>query len=159
MRTFNPMKTEDRILDLKQVEHIVLIDDDETCNFVTKLVLRKAGFIGEVTCFNSAENALGFLVENEKEDKDQPDLIFVDINMPIMTGFEFLDAYNDRGFYLNQNTSVVMFSSSNFAHDILAAKEYTVVVDYVEKALTVENYKHILAKHHERIERTNKKQA
>ena len=138
---------------------ILLIDDDETCNFVTKLVLKKVGFIGEVTCFNAAEDALAYLVQREKDDLDQPDLIFVDINMPIMNGFDFLDAYNDRGFYLNQYTSVVMFSSSNFAKDIEAAQEYTVVVDYVEKSLTHENYNGILRKHYDRIDNLNKKLA
>ena len=145
------MYQEDRYLDMKQVDHILLIDDDETCIFVTKLVLKKAGFIGEITCYTSAEEALAYLVDREEKDLDQPDLIFVDINMPIMNGFDFLDSYNDRGFYLHQNTSVVMFSSSNFAKDIEAAHQYTVVVDYVEKALTVESYSAILDKHYDRI--------
>ncbi|HQW87224.1 MAG TPA: response regulator, partial [Flavobacteriales bacterium] len=65
------------------IEHILLIDDEEDCNFVTRMVLKRSGFTGRITCFTNATAAL----EHLRSERDRPDLMFVDINMPGMTGF------------------------------------------------------------------------
>lgn len=123
--------------------HILLIDDEDDCNFVTKLVLKKAGFTGKLTCFTSPTDALDYLRNGD----ESPDMLFVDINMPVLNGFELLSALEGEGTLPNGRTSVVMFSSSNRPSDLERALSFRSVIGYVEKALTVENFERMLASH------------
>jgi CheY-like chemotaxis protein len=127
------------------VRHILLVDDEEDCLFVTKLVLKKAGFTGELTCACSAEEALEVLRNGTK-----PDLAFVDINMPRINGFDLLLQCEAEALLPNGTTSVVMFSSSNRPMDQDRALGIGSVIAYIEKALTVENYEKVVHMHHDR---------
>lgn len=123
-----------------EVHHILVVDDEEDCNFVTGLVLRKAGYRGRLTCCTSAAEALSLM----RKGTDLPDLMFVDINMPAVNGFEFLSACEAEGLLPNDLTSVVMFSSSNRPSDLERALSFRSVMGYVEKALSVESFERVL---------------
>jgi CheY-like chemotaxis protein len=129
------------ILQKAEVRHIVVVDDEDDCNFVTKLILKKAGFQGRVTCYTSAMQA----VAHFRAGTDLPDLLFVDINMPAVSGFEFLALCEGEGLLPNELTSVVMFSSSNRPSDLERALSYRSVMGYVEKALSVDSFERVLA--------------
>ena len=123
--------------------HILIVDDEDDCNFVTKLVLKKAGFIGRLTCYTSAAAALTHMRAGE----DLPDIMFVDINMPAVNGFEFLSTCEGEGLLPNDLTSVIMFSSSNRPSDLERALSFRSVVGYVEKALSVDSFERVLRDH------------
>ena len=125
------------------ISHILIIDDEEDCNFVTRLVLQRSGYQGTVTCFTSAMVALQHL----EQSTPPPDLIFLDINMPGMTGFEFLGACEQAALLPNGLTSVVMFSSSNRPCEVEQAERHGCVIGYVEKALTTEAFERMTQKH------------
>jgi CheY-like chemotaxis protein len=125
------------------IAHILIVDDEDDCNFVTKLVLKKAGHTGRLTCFTSAEEAITYLRNGEAA----PDIMFVDINMPRVTGFEMLETCEAEGLLPNGFTSVVMFSSSNRPADHDKALSFRSVISYVEKALTVESYERVTSEH------------
>jgi len=125
------------------IAHILLVDDEEDCNFVTKLVLKKAGYTGRLTCFTSADEALIFM----REGMDPPDIMFVDINMPRVNGFEFLAACEEEKLLPNDLTSVIMFSSSNRPVDLERARSFRSVIGYVEKALSVNSFEGVLRDH------------
>lgn len=127
----------------RQVDHILVVDDEDDCNFVTRLVLRKAGFTGRITCFTIAEEAL----DHMRRRADTPDLLFVDINMPRVNGFQFLEICEEESLLPNGLTSVVMFSSSNRPMDLERALSYRSVNGYVEKALSVESFTKVLNDH------------
>lgn len=127
----------------RQVDHILVVDDEDDCNFVTRLVLKKAGFTGRITCFTMAEEAL----EHMRRKADTPDLLFVDINMPRVNGFQFLEICEAESLLPNGLTSVVMFSSSNRPMDLERALSYRSVKGYVEKALSVESFTKVLNDH------------
>ena len=131
------------------IAHILLVDDEEDCNFVTRLVLKKAGYQGRLTCFTAADDALAYL----REGIDAPDIMFVDINMPRVSGFEFLTSCEGEGLLPNGRTSVIMFSSSNRPADLERALTFRSVIGYVEKALSVDSFEGVL-RDHERA-RTN----
>ena len=130
-------------LERTEVHHILLVDDEDDCNFVTKLVLKKAGYAGKLTCYTSAAEALAHI----KAGADLPDIMFVDINMPGTNGFEFLTTCESEGLLPNGTTSVVMFSSSNRATDLERALAFRSVIGYVEKALSVDSFERVLADH------------
>lgn len=123
------------------IDNIFLIDDEDDSHFVTKLVLRKAGFTGKLSCFTSAKEGFDGL----KNASALPEVLLVDINMPDTGGFEFLRACERNGLLPNGHTTVLMFSSSNRPQDIEAARQFTSVDGYVEKTLTVERYEQLVA--------------
>ncbi|HPF91372.1 MAG TPA: response regulator [Flavobacteriales bacterium] len=128
---------------LPSVGLIILVDDEDDCNFVTKLVLKKAGYKGRLTTFTSADAALNYLRGGQEE----PDLMFVDINMPKHTGFDLLGMCEEEGLLPNDRTSVVMFSSSNRPADLERALSFRSVIGYVEKALTIESFERVVQDH------------
>ncbi|HQW06586.1 MAG: response regulator [Flavobacteriales bacterium] len=128
---------------LTTVQHILIVDDEDDCNFVTRLVLKKAGFKGIVTCFTSADEALHHM----RNGGEKPDLMFVDINMPAVNGFEFLATCEAEGLLPNGCTSVVMFSSSNRPADLEQALSFRSVIGYIEKALSIENFERVCMEH------------
>lgn len=128
---------------LTTVQHILIVDDEDDCNFVTRLVLKKAGFTGQVTCFTSADEALHHM----RNGGEKPDLMFVDINMPTVNGFEFLATCEAEGLLPNGCTSVVMFSSSNRPADLEQALSFRSVIGYIEKALSIENFERVCMEH------------
>lgn len=128
---------------LIDIDHILLVDDEEDCNFVTKLVLKKAGYSGKLTCYTSAVDALAHM----RSGKDLPNIMFVDINMPAVNGFEFLSTCEAEGLLPNELTSVVMFSSSNRPSDLERALSFRSVIGYVEKALSQDSFEGVLRNH------------
>ena len=128
---------------LPSVGLIILVDDEDDCNFVTKLVLKKAGYKGRLTTFTSADDVLDYLRGGQEE----PDLMFVDINMPKHTGFDLLGICEEEGLLPNDRTSVVMFSSSNRPADLERALSFRSVIGYVEKALTIESFERVVQDH------------
>lgn len=125
------------------VSHILIVDDEDDCNFVTKLVLKKAGYGGKLTTITSAEEALDYL----RQAREFPDLMFVDINMPKHTGFDLLSACEAEQLLPNGHTSVIMFSSSNRTADQDRAYSFRSVLGYVEKSLTPDSFERVLLDH------------
>lgn len=129
--------------ELPSIERILVIDDDDDCNFVTKLVLKKAGYRGDITCITSMQAAL----EHLRGPHAKPDLLLIDINMQPFTGFDLLGICETEGLLPNGHSTVVMFSSSNRPLDIKKALSYKSVSSYVEKALSVETFERISLEH------------
>ena len=127
------------------VHHVVLIDDEGDCTFVSKLVLKKAGYNGRITCFTSGAEALDWF--RTVAEADRPDLVFVDIHMPVMNGFQLLEACGREGIFPNGHSTVIMFSGSILPIDIERARAFAFVSDYAEKALDVERFHHFCADH------------
>jgi CheY-like chemotaxis protein len=117
-----------------KIENIILIDDDEVSNFIAGSVLNDLDIAENVTIFESAAPALDYVTRQKSQSEK---LIFLDINMPEMNGFEFLDAYYE---YLKgkEGAVIAMFvtSSLNEAEKITAQRYRNVVAQFIEKPLT-----------------------
>ncbi|TRX47190.1 response regulator [Fulvivirga sp. M361] len=131
---------------------ILLIDDDIDDNFFHKRVISKAGVAEQVVECHNGQEALDFLMNKGKytgEGKPypQPDLLFLDINMPQMNGWEFLDAYDKLPAHIQGGPVVAMLTTSTNPRDINKAMKYNIVRDYRNKPLTQEMLKDILEKY------------
>ena len=128
------------------INHIMLVDDEDDHHFITRLMLKKAGWTGTFTAFLSADDAVEYLCNTHA----RPDLLMVDINMPATNGFEFLALCEREGLLSNDSTTVVMCSSSNRPIDMEQAMRFKVVAEYVEKPLAVEQFQRISHAHSHR---------
>ena len=84
------------------INHIMLVDDEDDHHFITRLMLKKAGWTGTFTAFLSADDAVEYLCNTHA----RPDLLMVDINMPATNGFEFLALCEREGLLSNDSTTV-----------------------------------------------------
>jgi CheY-like chemotaxis protein len=124
---------------------ILLVDDDEINNFISVKLIKKTLINTEIkTCLNG-KFAIDLLAETQQAAPDQlPDFILLDINMPIMNGWEFLEEYERLGIDPNGKTKIYIISSSVFNNDISKAKSHTLVKDLITKPLSVDKIRDLL---------------
>ncbi|WP_405379729.1 response regulator [Maribacter sp. LLG6340-A2] len=109
---------------------VLLIDDDPVSNFIVTRKLEKLGLVNIYAVENGAQ-AIEYLKNNE------PDLIFLDINMPIMDGHEFMIEYKERN--LPSDINIFVLSSSDRSCDRKKFMDFTNVLGYIEKPLEIES--------------------
>ncbi|RVT98346.1 response regulator [Mucilaginibacter limnophilus] len=123
---------------------VLLVDDDEINNFISIKLIKKAILNTDITACLNGRFAIDQLVTLQKKDPSSlPDYILLDINMPIMNGWEFLDEYMRLGIDPLKKTKIFIISSSVFSNDISKAKSYPLVEDFISKPLNVERIKEI----------------
>jgi CheY-like chemotaxis protein len=116
---------------------VLLVDDDADNNFVNSWILKK-DFAEEVEAKQSAQEALEYLRERNNLRLNLPEVIFLDIRMPVMDGFGFLGEYDNLSEHIKNNCQIVMLSSSFDKSDYNKAMENPHVVKYINKPLTIE---------------------
>lgn len=117
---------------------VMLVDDNDTDNFISKRIIELTGFANEVVTKNSGKSALEYLKENQNDVSKLPDLIFLDINMPIVDGFIFLYEFGQMPASIHQKCRISVLSSSDNKRDIdrIVGNEY--VIKFTTKPLTEE---------------------
>jgi CheY-like chemotaxis protein len=114
----------------------MLVDDNADDNFFHERVIRKNGYAEVVISMESGAEALQYLKEVQDESK-YPELIFIDINMPGMNGWEFLEEFNTLEIAKKISKTCIMLTNSENPDDIAKANELG-VLDFKTKPLTVE---------------------
>lgn len=131
---------------MQQLDCIILVDDDEVTNYVHESVIEDADVTKDVLVAEDGQKALNLLQELETKGADCPNLIFLDINMPVMNGFEFLDAYQQMKGQFKQPVIIVMFTSSLNTQDVARAQAAG-VADFLDKPLTAGKLNDVLDKY------------
>ena len=125
--------------------HILLIDDDEINNFISIKLIKKALSNAEISSCLNGKVAIEELIEMQKISPEKlPDFILLDINMPIMNGWEFLDEYKRLNVDSTGKSKIFIISSSVFSNDISRAKSYPLVKNFISKPLSVEKIREML---------------
>lgn len=119
-----------------QFDSIFLVDDDPINNLINKRLLGKIKISDSIKEFIGGEEALEFI---STIDKNHSLLIFLDINMPVLNGWDFLNRYQEE--FKERNDTILILSSSIDFQDRQKAKEYEVVSGFLEKPLTLEKIK------------------
>lgn len=101
---------------------VLLVDDDKICNFITESTLNRMGIAKEVHLALNGQEALDLFNSYFQGDVAVPDIIFLDLNMPIMDGFQFIDAFKKLDFPKKENILIVILTSSMNPSDIQKAK-------------------------------------
>ena len=135
---------------------VLLIDDDEPTNFLTKMTLEEINCVENIHVEQSGQSALNFLkrIENNISNGESlsPELIFLDINMPAMNGWEFLERYSRLEKHHKANVVVVMLTTSLNPDDRLKASKIADVSGFEIKPLTREKVRRILKEYFPKVD-------
>jgi CheY-like chemotaxis protein len=130
----------------KKLNCVLLIDDDEATNYFNQLIIEKSGFVKDVIIKQNGKEALQYLeyIFSENEGVSGPDLIFLDINMPAMDGWEFLEEYKKLHVDQKGKVIIVMLTTSLFLEDKERALDLPEVSGFEHKPLTKSKFEKIL---------------
>ncbi len=129
----------------KKIECVLLVDDSIPGNFLNKKILNETGKVNNIYEALNGLEALDFL---KKEGKfghitGHPNIIFLDINMPKMNGFEFLEEYSKLDKSLQADIIIIFLTTSNWGKDKLLAMENNFVKDFLQKPLDDDKFNQI----------------
>jgi CheY-like chemotaxis protein len=126
-------------------QHIAcIIDDDNINQFIIKRVVENHNFTKKIISFSNGQEAFDFLFNNQKDSENLPDIIFTDINMPIMDGWTFLEHFKTLKF--DKNILIYLLSSSIDANDFEKSKTIPEVSGYLIKPIQNKEIENIISK-------------
>lgn len=120
----------------KPIRCILLIDDDPDDNYLHQLIIEESGLFDTVRIVENGQKGLDYLTQTDHPDYARPDVILLDINMPGMNGFEFLERYGQLDQSLRSRLVLLMLTTSINSADTKRATQINDVKGYLPKPLT-----------------------
>ncbi|MDX5421736.1 MAG: response regulator [Hymenobacteraceae bacterium] len=140
---------------MRKLSGVLLIDDDDTTNFLNQRLLDRMQVTENIRTFVNGKQAFDYLYnvsnnnyEADSRDYFKPELIFLDINMPVMDGFEMLDLYERLDPEFRKRIIMAVLTTSTHPQDTASSKKYA--AEYLTKPLTADKVNALLEKHFER---------
>ena len=125
----------------KKYKAVMLVDDNEIDNLINQKMIEASNIAEHIFTHTGAKGALEFLKNIEKLSLNGvgiPEVIFLDIDMPLMDGFQFLDEFDKMSDRIKDQCKIVMLTSSINPQDLSMAKKNAYVKKYINKPLTQE---------------------
>lgn len=138
---------------MHKFKSVLLVDDDEATNFLHTIYLKEWEFAEHIYTAMNGQEALDFLETNVAFRENKPFLILLDINMPVMNGFEFMDAYANLDPAMKASIVVVMLTSSLHHSDQEKASDMNDLKSFINKPLTREQLEGVISQLQEEANR------
>jgi CheY-like chemotaxis protein len=113
---------------------IIIVDDDPTIRLLYTIFLKKAEILHKVNYYTNGKECIHYL-DNHENHEESSFLVLLDINMPIMNGWEFMDEIKKKPY--QNNTNIILVTSSIDPEDKRKSKRYPRVLKYIEKPFTL----------------------
>ena len=127
------------------LHNVCLIDDDKIYQFTARKILESTGLAKKILSFYNGSEAIGFLKQSFTTDQNElPDVIFLDINMPVMNCWQFLEEYHKINDRFQKTITIFVVSSSVDDCDIKRSKEFSEVTDYIVKPINRLKYQQLI---------------
>ena len=126
---------------------IWVIDDDPIYQIIVNKIIQKSELFLNVSSFKNGKDAIDALENSLKNKETLPNIILLDINMPIMDGWEFMDEMVDLKSKINETINIYIVSSSIALEDKIKAKSYTEIIAYLSKPINTNDLILIAANH------------
>jgi len=127
-----------KIISMRKFKSVLLVDDDPTINFVHKLFLTEWEVTDQIYTAANGQEALDFLEQSDDFGQEPPSMILLDINMPVMNGFEFLEAYESLPESKKASVIMAMLTTSLHEKDREKASQFISLDSYMSKPLEKE---------------------
>ena len=121
---------------MSKPKHIFLVDDEDVFRFLVKKTINKTEFIGDTMEFGNGLMCLEYLREHAMSEDLLPEIIFLDLSMPVMDGWDFLEAFRKLKASIKKKIAVYIMSSSISPDDMNRAKESEDVSGFLIKPIT-----------------------
>jgi CheY-like chemotaxis protein len=123
---------------MKPLINIALVDDDEIFVFLTTKIIAATNLVDQITVFKNGLRALNFMKETADKPKLLPEIILLDLSMPVMDGWQFLEEYVKLNPKIEKKIIIYIYTSSISPDDVARAKAISAVSDYIIKPITTE---------------------
>ncbi|MCE6988980.1 response regulator [Dyadobacter sp. CY323] len=120
---------------MNSLERLCVIDDDPVFTFLLKKMIEKEPVASDCFFFENGQDAIDYLTEYKDQETRLPELILLDINMPILDGWQFIDEFAKLKSQLSRNITIFMISSSTDTDDYNRAMATGYVDDYIRKPI------------------------
>jgi CheY-like chemotaxis protein len=129
---------------IEYIENACVIDDDPISVFGLRKTIRETGFCKEIIVFQNGYEAINGLKELLNTNNNIPPIIFLDLNMPIMDGWDFLDDFEKIPEKDRKDVKIFIISSSVDPRDLLKAKSYSEVNNFFVKPITTNDLQKVV---------------
>jgi len=124
---------------------ICIVDDDDVYQYTVTRALKSNNLVKKILVFSDGEEALDFVTDNIAKKDNLPDVIFLDINMPIMDGWQFLEEYVKIKPRVGKQITIYMVTSSVDPVDVEKAEKFQEISDYLVKPIQPDQLRELVA--------------
>lgn len=121
---------------MNTIKTLTLVDDDDVFVFLTTKAIEQTNLVDLIKVFGNGLDAINFLKENKNNVDALPEIILLDLSMPIMNGWQFLEEYTKLNPTIGKKITIYICSSSISPDDVTRAKSISEVSDYIIKPIT-----------------------
>ena len=125
---------------MKNIKTLAIVDDDAIFVFLTKKAIEQTHLVDQIIEFDNGRDAINYLKQNSKNEDLIPDIILLDLSMPVMDGWQFLDEYVLLKPKIRKSIAIDIVISSISPEDVSKARSISAVSDFIIKPITKEKF-------------------
>lgn len=131
---------------MRKINTVAIIDDDDIYQYSAKKNINATELANNIVSLYDGQEAIEYFSEHLEKPEELPDIVFLDLNMPITDGWQFLEQYAAIRKKIKKDITIYITSSSMNPDDLIHARNISEVSDYIIKPITLGKFKELLEK-------------